>query len=216
MKLATVLAATAAVAAEERHFSTEYNTDHVDDWWNLYPKIPEHQMTKLRTTTEPFFNAYFAGKNVAARYIKNWTTLQNDMEAAAADCSADRRKKRNAGEERFMKDFNEDYVPDNAKSDFYAFADGHARWIIKEIRDECPGKGQALLRRVDRLRVVMHWRYCKNYKDLPVITKDNKEDDPVGFCHWAYYDWEGNVRGHPRREHKKFMEGGEFSIKGPQ
>ena len=29
-----------------------------------------------------------------------------------------------------MKDFNADYVPDNPRSDFYAYSKGHARWII--------------------------------------------------------------------------------------
>ena len=216
MKLATILAA--SVAAEtERHFSTGvYNTEHVDDWWNLYPKIPEHQMTKLKTTTEPFFNAYFEGRPVAERYIKKWTRLQNDMESAAEDCSADRKRRNAAQEERFMKDFNADYIPDNPKSDFYAYSEGHARWIIKEIRDGCPDKAQALLRRADRLRIVMHWRFCKNYKDLPVVTKDNKEDDPVGFCWWALYDWNGNLKGHPRKSWSKFAEGGVYSINGPQ
>ena len=102
MKLATIFAA--SVAAEtERHFSTgQYNTEHVDDWWNLYPKIPGNQITKLRTTTEPFFNAYFEGKPVAARYIQKRTRLQNDMESAAEDCTADRKRRNAAQEERFL------------------------------------------------------------------------------------------------------------------
>lgn len=28
------------------------------------------------------------------------------------------------------------------KKDFYAYSEGHARWIIKEIRDGCPDKGR--------------------------------------------------------------------------
>ena len=213
MKLATILAA--AVAADtERHFSTgKYNTEHVDDWWNLYPKIPQQQMAKLRTTTEPFFNAYFAGKPVAERYIEKWTKLQNDMESAAEDCSAGRKRRNAAQEERFMKDFVEDYVPDNARSHFYAYSEGHARWIIKELRDECPDRAQALLRRADRLRIVMHWRYCKN-QNPEVVT--NKEDDPIGFCWWALFDKDGNTKGHPRKSWTKFGPGGVYSIEGPQ
>ena len=226
MKLATILAASVA-ANNERHFSTDkYSVaSSVDDWWYSGPKVPANQMAKMRSTTSKFFDAYFPGKRVRGRFGKKWQTLQNDMESAAEDCTfaakGGNRQRRSTGqEERFMNAFvTGDYVANNVRTDFWAFSEGHARWIVKEVQEECPVKAQRLLRRVDRLRWAMNWRYCKNYDDdfgLPVTSEATQEQDPVGFCWWAYFNWKGEAKDHPRLSNPNFQPGGIYSVDGPQ
>ena len=226
MKLATILLA--SVAADERFFSTDaYPSEEtlalVDSWWYSGANVPANQMKKMKSTVPKFFDAYFPGRDVAERFSQKWEKLQNDMESAAEDCTfalkgANGRNRRSTGtEERFMNAFVQgDYAPNNAKTDFWAVADGHARWIVKQVQESCPGKAQRLLRRVDRLRFVMNWRYCKNYKDLPVLTPETKDQDPVGFCWWSLYNWKGDVKRHPRESMKTMQEGGIYSINGEQ
>jgi len=226
MKLATILIA--SVAADERFFSTDvYPSEEtlalIDSWWYNGPNVPANQMKKMKSTVPKFFDAYFPGRPVAKKFSDNWAKLQNDMESAAEDCTfsskgANKRDRRSTGtEERFMNAYvQDDYAANNAKRDFWAVADGHARWIVKQVQESCPGKAQRLLRRVDRLRFVMNWRYCKNYKDLPVLTPETKDQDPVGFCWWSLYNWRGDVKSHPRESMKTMQEGGIYSINGEQ
>ena len=225
MKLATILAA--SVAADERFFSedtypSQQNIEAVDSWWYSGPNVPANQMKKMKSTVPLFFDAYFDAKDVAGRFTEKWVKLQADMESAAEDCTfagkgGNGRNRRDVNEERFMNAFVQgDYAPNNVKTDFYAVADGHARWIVKQVQESCPGKAQRLLRRVDRLRHVMAWRYCKNYKDLPVLTPETQDQDPVGFCWWSFYKWNGEVKGHPRTSMKAMLEGGKYSINGEQ
>ena len=225
MKLATILAA--SVAADERFFShdtypSQQNLDMVDSWWYSGPNVPANQMNKMRSTVPKFFGAYFPDQ-AAARFSEKWEKLEDDMESAAADCTfalkgANGRNRRSTGtEERFMNAFVQGgFAPNDVKTDFYAVADGHARWIVKQVQESCPDKAQRLLRRVDRLRHVMAWRYCKNYKGLPVLTPETQDQDPVGFCWWSYYKWNGEVKGHPRKSMKAILEGGKYSINGEQ
>merc|ERR1711924_147018 len=134
MKLATILLA--SVAADERFFSTdaypsEETLELVDSWWYSGPNVPANQMKKMKSTVPKFFDAYFPGRDVVGAFSQKWEKLQNDMESAAEDCTfalkgANGRKRRSTGtEERFMNAFVQgDYAPNNAKSDFWAVADG--------------------------------------------------------------------------------------------
>ena len=224
MKLATILAA--SVAANERWFSTDkYQiSSNVDDWWYSGPKVPANQMNKMRSTASKFFDAYFPDRPVRARFGEKWAKLQNDMESAAEDCTfagkgGNGRERRSTGqEERFMNAFAQgDYAAGNVKTDFWAWADGHARWIVKQVQEDCPVKAQRLLRRVDRLRFAMNWRYCKNYDGLPEsLNKATQEQDPVGFCWWAYFNYKGEVKEHPRLSDNRVSEGGIYSINGAE
>ena len=233
MKLTAILTAQAAVSAQdERWFSDIYTVSpSVDVWWHNSPNVPANQMKKLRSTTGKFFYSYFPGKqrqDLRTRFGDKWAKLQDDMESAAEDCTfvykgangnRERSRRSNGQDERFMNAFTQG--DSNAKLDFWAFAEGHARWIVKEIQKTCPVKAQRLLRRVDRFRWTMSWRYCKNYdqeNDLPVTSKATQDEDPVGFCWWAYFNWRtGATKGHPRKSNENISEpGGIFSIDGPQ
>merc|ERR1711990_65590 len=205
---ASILAASAF--ADTRYFSTDSYSPDVDDWWYLYPNIPANQMKKMRETTPVFFDAYFNEK-AAGRFSANWADLQDDMESAAADCTFTSRKRRNAGsDERFMNQFVADnFAADDAKSDFWAFQEGHARWIVKQIQEDCPNKAARLLRRVDIFRFGMNWRYCKSFEGLPEsLTKETQDLDPVGFCWWSFFNWKGEEKEHPRKSDKRLFDGG--------
>merc|ERR1712156_1075174 len=220
MKLATILAASAAASPDsERFFSTEYTGGTAANWWYDYPGIPAGQMAKMR------------GSAPKDKFIRNWGKLQDDMESVAEDCTFadndDRRRRSNGQEERFMNAFAlENFEATNAKDDFWAFVEGHARWIYFQVDEEqCANKKARLLRRVDRLRYSVYWRYCarqllisKGNRDDSFprsLTKATKDQDPVGFCWWSLFDYKGKVKKHPRQSMKDIQEGGKFSVNGP-
>ena len=217
MKFATVLVASAT--AQERYFSTEKFDHDKFDWWT--PSTGFNQMKKMRSTTGKFLDAYFPNAaGVRERYAEKWTKLQDDMESAAADCTfadkgANGRKRRDANEERFMNNFFEnDFNAGDAVKDFRNFQEGHARWIVMEVKEGCPVKAEKLLRRVDRFRFAMNWRYCKEFEGLPAsLSEDTQDQDPVGFCWWAYFH-NGQPKKHPRNW--KAISEGKFSINGEQ
>merc|ERR1712223_1456579 len=229
MKLATILAASAAASPDsERFFSTEYTGGTTANWWYDYPGIPAGQMEKMREYTPKFWNAYFGGwaRFPRAQFLRNWGKLQDDMESVAEDCTfPDNRKRRSNGqEERFMNDFaNDNFEALDAKSDFWAFVEGHARWIYFQVDEAtCANKKARLLRRVDRLRYSVYWRYCRTKLSQSIgdrddsfprsLTKATKDQDPVGFCWWSLFDYKGDVKKHPRISMKDIQEGGKFSV----
>ena len=171
-------------------------------------------MEDLKTVTPLVFNHYFGQGSTHANRFNNWfSRIQNRLVRNVNDCmdlsgtELEVARKRRSRDDRTI--FQTHELKGNSKQDFWAVMWGHASYIRETLlsNENCDdAKAMKLMRRIDRLRLIVDWQYC------------DKVDPDGANCYWVYkYNWDapakgiskGDDRPHPR-QWDDFQEGGKY------
>merc|ERR1712176_333089 len=227
MKISLASLALASVTAnktDERFFSDNIN-GFLDDnaaWWaeSSYNGF----MEKITSARALVFNTYFpgaAGKETRDKFDKLLDGFENHLKGRVNKCAGLKnsqnvivRRSTNSDEEGGRSLLNEGILKGTAKQDFWALWWAYGSWIREGVlrNENCSNQlGYRWLRRVDRMRYIVNWRYCNEIVD-PEVAKNDEATD--GFCHWIrYWNWgpnKGSKRPFPRKW-ADLQDGGKYS-----
>lgn len=146
---------------------------------NWTPELGERQLRLMKKRTNAFTVHYFgSNERLFKRYSTKLSAYRTRMIKADKNC-ARREKKGYAGLGLGRKRRDDDYmetalrgaseqterffrngVSGSPDEDFWTVQKYHARWVVNTFVESCPGMGDRILRKMDRMRLNMNYDYC--------------------------------------------------------
>lgn len=142
--------------------------------------------TDLKEATRVFIDAYFAGNDTveearnprgalfAAKMLQHrLSDIRDDQLKARMRCENKNAKKRRS---RASSDFNLTF---KVTDDFRKLFENYAEWTREEIHENCPKIAYQMLKRLDRVRVMTSWQYCKKVSSAsPMCDNHSSPNSP--------------------------------------
>jgi len=146
--------------------------------WNQ--KTGLMRWTELKEAARVFLDSYFVGNDLveesrnprgaqfAGKILeRRLSDIRDDQLKAKMRCENKDIKKR---PRRSVSEFNLTF---NVTEDFRQLFEMYAEWTREEIHENCPNVAYQMLKRLDRVRMMTSWQYCKKVSSASPMCDDH-------------------------------------------